>query len=390
MVDVCLVVSVILLPCCLASQSLAQPRQGDPRFLNLITWVKFDNEECAADTGDNGTCYTSTECAQYGGVAQGSCAAGFGVCCVLQYNCGSRTNHNSTYFVNNGYPSSFNTIGQCSTTIEKTSPNVCQLRLDFDEMEIQQPDPTTHQCTSDRFVVTGGAPVPIICGHNTGQHMYIDAGSGNSPVSLTFITTGDYERAFKMKVTHVECGAVNRAVEGCLQYHTSVSGTIRSFNFMNAEGLHLSNQEYSVCIRSERGFCGISYTACTDMVHNQSESFTVSEAGLAGEGPPVVKVGDACTTDWVAIPCATTSTAGSSKQAVGSTPGTCVDRLCGEVFCSVTSSAAGNSSSHCPVYSYIRPFTLRLHFDSDEALDGSMEKRNRGFCLDYVQQPCTS
>ena len=36
-----------------------------------------------------------------------------------QYNCGSRTNHNSTYFVNNGYPSSFNTIGQCSTTIEK-------------------------------------------------------------------------------------------------------------------------------------------------------------------------------------------------------------------------------------------------------------------------------
>ena len=41
-------------------------------------------------------------------------------------------------------------------------------------------------------------------------------------------------------------------------------------------------------------------------------------------------------------------------------PGTCVDRLCGEVFCSVTSSAAGsNSSSHCPVYSYIRPFTLR-------------------------------
>ena len=28
------------------------------KFLNLITWVKFDNEECAADTGDNGTCFT--------------------------------------------------------------------------------------------------------------------------------------------------------------------------------------------------------------------------------------------------------------------------------------------------------------------------------------------
>jgi hypothetical protein len=36
-----------------------------------------------------------------------------------------------------------------------------------------------------------------------------------------------------------------------------------------------------------------------------------------------------------------------------------VDRLCGEVFCSMTSTAAGNTSVHCPVYSYIRPFTLR-------------------------------
>ena len=31
-----------------------------------------------------------------------------------------------------------------------------------------------------------------------------------------------------------------------------------------SEGLQLSNQEYSVCVRHERGFCGISYTACQD------------------------------------------------------------------------------------------------------------------------------
>ena len=41
-----------------------------------------------------------------------------------------------------------------STNYMQTSPNVCQLRLDFDEMEIQQPDPTTHQCTSDRLPIT--------------------------------------------------------------------------------------------------------------------------------------------------------------------------------------------------------------------------------------------
>ena len=74
--------------------------------------------------------------------------------------------------------------------------------------------------------------MPIICGRNTGHHVYIDAGSGNSPTSLTFITTGSFERAFKMKITQIECGAVNRGVEGCLQYHTGVSGQISSFNYI--------------------------------------------------------------------------------------------------------------------------------------------------------------
>ncbi len=40
---------------------------------------------------------------------------------VVQYSCGSRTNKNSTYFVNDNFPSGYNTIGQCSITIEKVS-----------------------------------------------------------------------------------------------------------------------------------------------------------------------------------------------------------------------------------------------------------------------------
>ena len=55
-----------------------------PKFLNLITWVKFDNTECAATSGDNGTCFTSNECSEIGGTPDGTCATGFGVCCVLQ------------------------------------------------------------------------------------------------------------------------------------------------------------------------------------------------------------------------------------------------------------------------------------------------------------------
>ena len=32
------------------------------------------------------------------------------------------------------------------------------------------PDSSDHVCQSDQFVVSGGPPIPAICGTNTGQH----------------------------------------------------------------------------------------------------------------------------------------------------------------------------------------------------------------------------
>jgi len=58
------------------------------KFLNLITWVRFDNDECLATTGENGTCYTADECEEFGGKPSGTCASGFGVCCIVQLSCG--------------------------------------------------------------------------------------------------------------------------------------------------------------------------------------------------------------------------------------------------------------------------------------------------------------
>ena len=34
----------------------------------------------------NGTCYTAEECASRDGVASGSCAEGYGVCCISMFN----------------------------------------------------------------------------------------------------------------------------------------------------------------------------------------------------------------------------------------------------------------------------------------------------------------
>ena len=54
------------------------------------------------------------------------------------------------------------------------------------------------------------------------------------------------------------------ASDGCLQFFTGVSGVMHSFNYNNAAGLMISKTDYTVCVRTERNFCGIQYTACED------------------------------------------------------------------------------------------------------------------------------
>ena len=50
-------------------------------FFNIVT---FPNDPCDAGTL-NGTCYTKEECSSKGGTNDGSCASGYGVCCVCKY-----------------------------------------------------------------------------------------------------------------------------------------------------------------------------------------------------------------------------------------------------------------------------------------------------------------
>ena len=39
---------------------------------------------------------------------------------------------------------------------------------------------------------------------------------------------------------------------------------------------------------------------------------------------------------------------------------------------------------------YTKPFTIRVHTNGSEGSDSPAESTNRGFCLNYIQQPCTS
>ncbi|CAK9834418.1 hypothetical protein ANTRET_LOCUS10951 [Anthophora retusa] len=175
------------------------PASREKRLFPLFTLVKFDNNVCIGLNGENGTCVAASECSQRGGVTSGVCANGYGVCCIVTASCGETTINNNTYFVNPNYPSTFDGTISCQLTLVKSHPTVCQFRLDFIQFNIRGPETINHQCVYDQFIVSGGNPVPAICGSNTGNHIYIDAGLGQTnPVTLTFVTSGhSFPRSWK-------------------------------------------------------------------------------------------------------------------------------------------------------------------------------------------------
>ena len=86
-----------------------------------------------------------------------------------------------------------------------------------------------------------------------------------------------------------------------------------------------------------------------------------------------------CANDWITIPCATNS----NKPTLNENGSICVDRICGMALNTVT----GATLPSIPVTSFSKPFNIRVHTDD---VEGTAEDANRGFCFDFVQQPCTT
>ena len=158
--------------------------------ISVFNIVKFENGVCNGTDNKYGTCYTEDECEDKGGKASGSCAEGYGVCCVFTAGCGDTIGENSTYFESNGA-----SIGACNTKVCKCNSNICQMRLDFTTFVIDEPTTATTtvsktlfgladpaaggdemtgrgRCDTDSFAVSvaGGSSSPVICGTNSGQH----------------------------------------------------------------------------------------------------------------------------------------------------------------------------------------------------------------------------
>merc|ERR1711971_919022 len=391
-----------------------EERARDKKLLPVFQVVKFPNDACAVTGGSkNGTCYTAEECSNKGGVNAGSCASGFGVCCTFTLNCGGSSSENCTYF------DSATTVneGACRAQICKCNSNICQIRLDFSALVITGPSTastsialnlagqlaktgiavaSTTQCLTDTFSITNQNTVPVICGTNSGFHVYFDASDscnsldfqlGNNAIGVSAAAT----RSWSIKVTQYACDYENKAPSGCTQWHFGSSGTnyVYTFNYQATSPKHLANQQQVICIRRESGNCQVCWSANA-----------VTDVGVSGN--PMTKAGVVLGTmccnygtaglaiaivgyDCLMIP-------GASKPADGKPA---PPKICGTEIGLVSAAQAaidiaGNQVTIC---SKSRPFRVIFHSDGYEAANEGDAKDeastgNKGFKLRYYQLSC--
>lgn len=68
--------------------------------------------------------------------------------------------------------------------------------------------------------------------------------SDTASLEFTFSGTSTI-RTFEIKATQIPCASNYRAPDGCLQYHTTNTGRIMSFNYLSTDpvGQHLASQK---------------------------------------------------------------------------------------------------------------------------------------------------
>jgi len=359
--------------------------QRDGRF-SIFQIIKFENAPCKGDKR-NGTCFTAAECESAGGTDDGSCADGFGVCCTTILSEGGSTSLNQSYIYMAS--STATTAGGHTYQICPSSSDVCRIRFDFTAFTLAPPvveavetafaagvnGASIGDCTVDQFSISspnGGSPV--ICGVNTGQHMILDSdGTSCSTVNFGIGAGAAVTRQWDIMVTQYKCGEEAGGPSGCLQWHMTATGNIRSFNFPEqANGAavtdlttHLSNQAYTICIRKPSGANRICYIPCTNVDAtiaagaNVQASFGISAtAAIAAVTAANSAQGTDCVSDYIKI-------AGGEGVATAGTDNAvspAASKFCGRQF-QTTADAAFADESIC---TKVVPFEVGVNFDANE------------------------
>jgi len=420
----------------LASFCIAEPHEEEitpgtreGKILPIFQVVKFPNDVCSG-TSRNGTCYTAEECSGKGGTNDGSCAAGFGVCCTFSLACGGSASQNQTYLVQSSVTS---LTSPCSYTVCPCSSNICRIRFDFTTLVLAAAvsgsltatatavgaagtlnGPLIGDCADDQFSITGGLSggTPTICGTNTGYHMIVDADpSGNTCHKALFNIGGTTttSRSWDIKITQYACGDTDSSGwPGCLQYYTATASNIQNFGFpptitaVTSAVTHLSNQHYDICIRRGSGYCYICYSPTIIVTGIEAGtpiiaqiSFGLSISAIAAM--PASMVSNTCSQDWIEIPGAETA----AIAAIAVPDQTDGGRLCGRVLAPTTGQISSAASILAgTVCARHLPFRVGVDFDNNEndsivtaSMTTLLEQQGSpggiiGFKLTYYQVSC--
>ncbi|KAH8399483.1 hypothetical protein KR215_011695 [Drosophila sulfurigaster] len=346
------------------------PKAKGKGFLSLFEVIKFPNTKCSVSMGDirtmEGVCYHEFECKSLGGIPTESCADGVGACCIFVNGCGDVTSQQTVYFESPNYPQAVREMMIC-VLIVNVRKGVQQLRLDFQMFELSRP--TNGDCIDDQFIISGhntNFNIPILCGINTGQHIYVHVGDSNEGKVYfsVFVKVSGGGRSFNIKITQVDD---DLAPDNCLQYYSDGEGIIKSFNYdadgsivSNREATYLNNMNYAICLARSKNVCSISYN--TEQLGGDQPDFQIvnkdeSENDLVSDGQAGAGIFN-CPDDFIAI------------NSV---------RLCGERFNDGTENEDFNM--HATVRD-IAAGPIVLPFRSDAEYVG------RGFRLVYRQELC--
>lgn len=369
------------------------PRDGK---LSIFQVVKFQNSVCTGSSR-NGTCFTAAECSDLGGTQDTTCADGFGVCCVVTLGTDGTSSVNNTYIVQT---SSDLTSGSHVYTICPCSDDICRIRYDFTSFILNGPVSVSTlgvnaghsaslstgvvgsvgDCAVDQFTIsaTRGTGSPLVCGTLTGDHMIVDSnGVDCSKVNLNVGGTSS-TRALEIKVTQYRCGEEMGGPPNCLQWITGqTSGRVKNYNFPDltpgtnvpSNTVHLSNQDYQICIRRETGMEYICYITCRDVApsagttantaETAQETFGISESNAA---IAVASIGTRCSTDYITIPGAGL-VAIASASGISSAP-EIATKFCGRLFGTAQDIIATVDAISLCTNSV--PYKVGVHFDDDE------------------------
>jgi len=311
----------------------------------------YSASENRVDLCDGGVCTTKDYCVKGGGTVIHDCKAEFDsppdyVCCQFATTCGGKVTERVTFVQSPLYPDYDDADRSCSVNI-MTGRDVCQVRLDFLDFELPGPD-AVGICQQQnnlaifaprvpRGILGGGRDSNMLCGVNSGQHVYIPVDEfddvqllfttkfSSIPVD-TFAASSPTEYKWNIKVTQIECMSNSRDMrnlespDGCLQYFTETTGRFKSLNFDGTARIG-PNQNYKIC------FDLMDQTEPPCSVSLRSFTFGLP-TGLDSPTNPVAVAGDGtdCSTGESAVAITGALPAGGSP---GNTPVLCCTQTLG-------------------------------------------------------------